>query len=379
MFLYSMPFLIVNMGGEMIYILNQRLKAQNVSSQKSVRVLCDVIREMFSETLIDELVKPSTIYSLSSVRQIFDRLAHSSVMKLSTHSMDKLFDLMLMGAKYQFISSISAENILNVTLNHTCTIKSLIDDGEVMSIVQKSEEKIISLFLSFSQGEKEMLRKSLCNFFQDKRIKISMFMNHGLQSSDGLLRLQSEWVLPTGYLNPGEIKYYKEDGSISFKTEISHPVSKNVSNSSDTKSSEEHLGLDMYTGEFFERAKLVVNEQNHSSYIVEQKNEHDNEKSHNAMMELNHLSKLIKPSKSTHDTFKFDLFPKQPKAPEKDDSNKGENTIDIQVVKYGKEKVRQPDRDLLKIMDQMEKDSQDDEPNKKSNTSNEELLELMEQ
>ena len=36
--------LIVNMGGEMVYILAQRLQAQQIPSSKGQKVLCDVVR-----------------------------------------------------------------------------------------------------------------------------------------------------------------------------------------------------------------------------------------------------------------------------------------------------------------------------------------------
>jgi hypothetical protein len=35
MSLFAMPFLVFNLGGEMIYILEQRLQAQNISQEKS--------------------------------------------------------------------------------------------------------------------------------------------------------------------------------------------------------------------------------------------------------------------------------------------------------------------------------------------------------
>ena len=41
------------------------------------------------------------MYKMTSTRQIFQKLAHSSIMKLDATSMQKLFDLMLMGLKYQ--------------------------------------------------------------------------------------------------------------------------------------------------------------------------------------------------------------------------------------------------------------------------------------
>ena len=100
----------------------QRLKAQNIPPEKSVKgappaaphaqhtrpppnsrrsttadvhlslcaVLQDVVRAMFTPDFIAELFKPQELYSSASARQIFDKLAHSSIMRLSTSSMNKV-------------------------------------------------------------------------------------------------------------------------------------------------------------------------------------------------------------------------------------------------------------------------------------------------
>jgi hypothetical protein len=39
--------LVINMGSEMVYILEQRLKAQSISTEKSKRVLADVLKTMY--------------------------------------------------------------------------------------------------------------------------------------------------------------------------------------------------------------------------------------------------------------------------------------------------------------------------------------------
>ena len=99
-----MPFLVVNYGAEMVFILEQRLHAQNVKNDKSGKVLQDVTKSMFAPQFVQELMRPQEIYTVSATREIFDRLAQSSIMKLSSNSMDKLYDLMTMGCKYQIIS-----------------------------------------------------------------------------------------------------------------------------------------------------------------------------------------------------------------------------------------------------------------------------------
>merc|ERR1711907_250393 len=101
MALWGMPLVLINMGGEMVYILDQRLHAQNVPTDKSHKVLDDVVRAMLNSKLVDQLFTPQQLYTPASMRQVFDKLAHSSIMRLSKASMDKLYDLMMMGFKHQ--------------------------------------------------------------------------------------------------------------------------------------------------------------------------------------------------------------------------------------------------------------------------------------
>ena len=45
---------------------------------------------MFNDSFVEELFKPQDIYTISAVRGIFEKLAHSSIMRLSESSMDKV-------------------------------------------------------------------------------------------------------------------------------------------------------------------------------------------------------------------------------------------------------------------------------------------------
>jgi hypothetical protein len=88
--LWAMPIVVINMGGEMVYILQQRLQAQKVPDDKAVKVLQDVVRAMYSPLFITELFKPQEMYTSSSTKQIFEKLAHSSIMRLNKQSMEKV-------------------------------------------------------------------------------------------------------------------------------------------------------------------------------------------------------------------------------------------------------------------------------------------------
>jgi hypothetical protein len=88
--LWTMPIIVINMGGEMVYILQQRLQAQKVQDDKATKVMQDVIRAMYSPLFITELFKPQEMYTATSTKQIFEKLAHSSIMRLNKQSMDKV-------------------------------------------------------------------------------------------------------------------------------------------------------------------------------------------------------------------------------------------------------------------------------------------------
>ena len=53
-------------------------------------MLQDVIATMFSVKFVEEMFKPQELYTNASTRQIFDRIAHSSIMRLNESSMDKV-------------------------------------------------------------------------------------------------------------------------------------------------------------------------------------------------------------------------------------------------------------------------------------------------
>lgn len=187
--LMCLPVVVCNLGSEMLYILEQRLRAQSINSEKSVKVLHDVVTSMFDPTFAAELFKPQEVYSQQSTRQIFDKLAHSSIMRLSESSMDKLYDLMTMGFKYQLVNCRSPQEVLTVTLTHLVTIKSYLTDPNVISLVDDFETQLRSHFSRFTPGEWYALRQTLFRFLTDRKVKVSLFLQEGIQHSDGRIKL----------------------------------------------------------------------------------------------------------------------------------------------------------------------------------------------
>lgn len=205
----SAALIVLNMGAEMIYILEQRLRAQSIAVDKAKKVLTDVVRTMFSEVFLRELFKPQEVYTNRATRAVFDRLAHSSIMRLNKTSMDKLYDLMTMGFKLQTLHAVEPAQLLTVTLNHLDSLKALLSGvGPVRDLLDMAAAMSRARYEAMRPGELWRLKHALCRFFQDRRIKVSLFLQDGLQSMDGTLVLTFAGPLPVGTEIPGTLRYY---------------------------------------------------------------------------------------------------------------------------------------------------------------------------
>ncbi|KAF0686613.1 Aste57867_21585 [Aphanomyces stellatus] len=210
----TMPMLLINMGGEMLYVLDQRLKAQNIAGDKSVKVLVDVVKTMYNTKFISELFKPHHMYTNLSTRQIFDRLAHSSIMRLNQSSMDKLYGLMRMGFKYNILACSSADQLVQVTMNHLRSIKEIVPSDEAIVLLEEAILLTANVYGTMSHGNFLLLKQSLCRFFQDVRIKVSLFLQSEIQNGDGSFVIRADGPTATGGDVPGTIRYYDKDGGV---------------------------------------------------------------------------------------------------------------------------------------------------------------------
>ena len=52
--------------------------------------MCDLVSQMLNEKCLMEIFKYQSLYSKKSLRGVFDKLAQSTIMKLSEESMDKV-------------------------------------------------------------------------------------------------------------------------------------------------------------------------------------------------------------------------------------------------------------------------------------------------
>ena len=193
-YLMSMPVIINCLGGEMIYILCSRLKAQSITLDKSIRVLKDIGNILFNKKFQSELYIHKKPYKHQEVKSIFENFAHSSIMRLNTTSMNKLFELMLMTLKLQILRTRYPEEIYQITLNHFLGIIEILnsietDDKSLLNRVQEEMLNFKQNYSKLSSYDYIILKSVILRFLQGKNVKVSIFIQDNLQDSNSIIYL----------------------------------------------------------------------------------------------------------------------------------------------------------------------------------------------
>ncbi|KAM4539896.1 protein OSCP1a [Odontesthes bonariensis] len=217
----TLPLVFINLGGEMLYILDQRLRAHNTSEDKSEKVMNDIVGTMFGKAFMDELLKPQQLYSHRTMKTVLTRLAHTSIMRLNPASMERLYELMVMAFKYQVFLCPRPKDLLLISYTHIDTIREFVKDTPVIvNQVDETHRKIIEVYSSLSDGEFQLLRQTLLIFFQDMHIRVSLFLKNQIQNPNGRFVLTTSGPVPHGTDVPGLIRTFDARGREASRREF---------------------------------------------------------------------------------------------------------------------------------------------------------------
>ncbi|KAJ0003625.1 hypothetical protein NQD34_008723 [Periophthalmus magnuspinnatus] len=203
----ALPLLFINLGGEMLYILEQRL--QNTPADGTDKVLNDIVGTLFSKAFLDELFKPQQLYSHRTMKTVLSRLAQGSIMRLNPASMDRLYELIVMTLKYQVILCPRPRDLLLISYNHLDSTKRLVQDTPgVLNQVHEAHRRVIEAYTRLPPGELQLLRQTLLNFCEDFHIRVSLFLKSQIQNPNGRFVLATSGPVPQGVEVPGLIRVF---------------------------------------------------------------------------------------------------------------------------------------------------------------------------
>ncbi|XP_023937251.1 protein OSCP1 [Bicyclus anynana] len=187
---FATPFIVVNLGCEMIYVIEQRLKTQNIPLDKSEKVLTDIVTVLLHPKLLEELFIPQPVATHAVIKQLLQDISATSIMRLDDYSMGKLWDLMTMIFKWQ-LSVATNQNIFDISRRHLRSVNKLMPENYAKSIFDNALRKFESLSNMFTDDDYNGLCNTLILWFSEYHTKISVLLRLGLQKKDGTFSLPS--------------------------------------------------------------------------------------------------------------------------------------------------------------------------------------------
>lgn len=175
---------------------------------------------MFNSKLISEVFKPHNTITFALLRSVFEKLAHSSIMRLNEQSMNKLFDLMVMVVKYQLVGCSKPSDLLLITDNHLASLQEMVGGAgypETSELVGTVRSQFLFHYQNrFDLLQLHLIRAYLLNLLKDIHTRVSIFLREGVQGVDGRFIIPTDRVfVECECLIPGQIRYFSTKSAAS--------------------------------------------------------------------------------------------------------------------------------------------------------------------
>ncbi|XP_010871826.1 protein OSCP1a isoform X2 [Esox lucius] len=375
----TLPLVFINLGGEMLYILDQRLRAQKTAEDNTQKVMNDIIATMFNKAFMEELLKPQDVYSHRALRTVLTRLAHASIMRLNQASMDRLYELMVMAFKYQLLLCPRPRDLLLISYNHIDAIREFVrNTPSVLNQVDETHRKIIEVYTPLSDGELQLLRQTLLIFLQDMHVRVSFFLKDKVQNPNGRFVLSTTGPVPHGTEVPGLIRVFSRSGReikrLEFPTEGNYTSSIRVGSFELFGDRVIRFGTNMYSA--------TPPEETHTSKNYSQKT--NSEPNPLAKEELNLLARLmgrmeiLNQNNDSEIGFRVSLFSTEQE--EKDIVASGRSgDPSFEVINIQATQDTQVNKELARIAGEFTKEVEEPEPPDGPSNKGEDLLTMMDE
>lgn len=210
----TLPLLYLNLGGEMMYIIEERLHAQSVDPNKSAKVTTDLISLILNTKILEEILQPQDLHSRDALEVIFENIANATSMRIDSDSMHRMYSIMIMSVKYQLLRAGSPQDMLGLTLNHMDGMREMLTGtSRAHLLLDKAYEIVVTAYSKTSLMEMHMIRATLLGFFQDARERVRKYVDAGQQiSRNGKFIIPLDMALSYGVKAPVQIRHLGEGG-----------------------------------------------------------------------------------------------------------------------------------------------------------------------
>ncbi|XP_016958689.1 protein OSCP1 [Drosophila biarmipes] len=183
-------FILVNLGCEMLYVIDQRLKAQQIAQDKSVQVIHDVTTVLLEPKFIDSLLNGSKsnsaqLLTAEHCKFMLNDIATCSLMRLDEQSMSKLWNLMTMVYKWQLFVSRHQHHLLEITFRHLDAVYRLYPDAKRHMLIDFTKNTLLDFWNACGEEAQLSIYQTNRAWLQCFNTKISLLIRMGFQAMDG--------------------------------------------------------------------------------------------------------------------------------------------------------------------------------------------------
>ncbi|EAL38851.1 AGAP011836-PA, partial [Anopheles gambiae str. PEST] len=172
----------------MLYVIDQRLKAQSIPLDKSAQVLREITEVLLDPKFLHYIATAyqQSMLTVQQCRVLLTDIACCSLMRLDISSMDKLWDLMVMIFKWQiFITNKNAQMLLDLTFRHLDGIGRLIPEMRKQILIDNVKKSLLELWEPLCEDEQTIVHRKVYKWLKPYNTKISILIRMGLQKSTG--------------------------------------------------------------------------------------------------------------------------------------------------------------------------------------------------
>lgn len=174
----------LNLGSEMLYILNNRIKSlDNVDESKRNSIMVQIATNLYQNNEFDSMISESTsILSLEGFHNMFHKVCHKSVITLDPSSFSKMIEMVLMALKKDLLLMKNDYGIYSVTMNHFEGVEKII---KKKNVTENMKEVVSKKFSEMSPYEFTLTKRAILNLLVNKHSKISIYLKDDIQDNDG--------------------------------------------------------------------------------------------------------------------------------------------------------------------------------------------------
>lgn len=174
-------------------------------------VLNEILSTLANRPFITDMFSRSVgLDSQLTVKSLLEKIVHSSIMRLGSSSIDKLYELIFMSVKYQMFTATEPQQLFDITLAHIESWSLMTDDPEILLQIQHAQSLLISTYKNLSAWTWMDIRNSLLNYLLPNKTRVTIFLKRGYQDpTKAYFRLDLEREFPPSIGSLPNIRPYE--------------------------------------------------------------------------------------------------------------------------------------------------------------------------